>query len=797
MVGCVAALSTGIWAAHAWNINLVFVVYVSVAVALFAATWYHGQAGWRRPVLAILWFTAGLLRMDCVTEPDRRGLAQYNGQVLEIQGRISDHPAVFRDAHAQQLIRYPVEVESVKLTSGRTITGKQLGGAFLTTQQTFCAALGVPGDEIQAVGKVRLIHSLHNPGQPDWSEILSGRGIAVRLTAAPGTLAINPSGDMLARLARWRNKLREEMTAAMPERDAALVMGMLFGGYAGIEQQDVRDFAATGVVHILSVSGAHVALVCAAVFWLARQAAVKPAAGAVIAGLAICAYGFISGFSPPVTRAVLMGLLALAAILTGRFFRAADALSLAVAGMLLWEPLSLFDISFQLSVACTAGLLYLHPPLYQEMKLCLPKQPKAWLIAMIGGTAATIAAQAAALPLLLWYFGMLPVLSLAANLLVVPVLEAVILLGLLAAILGGFLPGVAHVIFVAVSLLTGAAVEVNRFLAKAVDFNITLSAWNLEAAGLYYFFLGWAAGCWDMFLPPFGQTVRQHRRLTAMAAGLAVSVSLLHALQPQPLSVHFIDVGQGDATLILTPHGRSILVDAGGSSGGYDLGERVIVPYLRHYGVKRLDGLILTHNHEDHAGGAGSVTEMLPVRWVAAHRGSETSAAMLRLAKALKGKPPDNPDHIAPFMVDGVKFSLYKAGSEQDFVADSAATAATKENSRSTVIRIEYGNHSFLITGDLEGNSEKNLRKEGLAATTVLKVGHHGSSRSCQKEFLNHIAPLYAVISVGAANPYGHPAASTLNRLQELPATILRTDRNGAIVFQSDGTVMHYEKALN
>ena len=208
----------------------------------------------------------------------------------------------------------------------------------------------------------------------------------------------------------------------MPEQDAALIMGMLFGGYDGIERQTVRDFAATGIVHILSVSGAHIALLAGAIFCLARRLSIPDVWSAGIAAAAMVGYGMISGFSAPVVRSVIMGLIAMAAIGLGLLASASRALLLATLGMLIYEPRNLFDISFQLSVGCTAGLLYLQPQLADWLKGVLPD----W---MTSGVAATLAAQLAVIPFLSWYFSMFPLISLVANLLVVPILEAVILLG--------------------------------------------------------------------------------------------------------------------------------------------------------------------------------------------------------------------------------------------------------------------------------------------------------------------------------------------------------------------------------
>ena len=792
MVSGMAAFATGILAAHRLGINLVFEVLCS-AMLLVVGLRLRRNGRWQSGLLLLLWFAAGVLRLDCAEQADRGSVVELAGQVVTIQGKINGAVTIAAGTDGTWRSRYQVELNQIIVPERNRNPIPARGGILLSVKQGSSLTRGVTGDEITATGKIKRIHTYHNPGQQDWEEALAARGIVARMTAAEKNLRVQEQDGLYQRLARWRAKVREELLQAMPPGDAALIVGMLFGGYDGIDRQNIRDFAQTGIVHILSVSGAHIALVAAAVFWLTRRLSAGSAWSAGVASAAMLVYGFVSGFSSPVVRSVVMGILAMAAIGAGRISYATHTLTLAVLGMLIWEPRSLFDISFQLSVGCTAGLLYLGVPLHDALG-----KYKAGSLAEFGATAtaATLSAQLAVLPFLSWYFGFVPVISLLANLIVVPILELVILLGLGGALLSGGMPVAARFLFAGVSLLTGVAIEINRLLAKFPGAGFILSYWNFGAICLYYGLLAsWPELRTNRFMA-VKQTLWQHRTMLAAALTAVVSVLAVFSFRPGPLSVHFIDVGQGDAILVQTPQGRSVLIDAGGaadsSEDGFDVGERVVVPYLRHYGVKFVDLLILTHNHQDHAGGATAVVELLGARRVVANPGEEISPAVLRLQKALKDKPAKDPAESERFMIDGVKFSLLKAG---DDVAE-AVMSGKSENFRSTVVRLEYGVHSFLLTGDLEGKGEKKIIESGLAPSTVLKVGHHGAKQSCQPEFLAQVAPQYAVISVGADNPFGHPAQATLSRLQARGIEIFRTDRDGAIVFRSDGRILRLERTV-
>lgn len=805
MVGVLAAFGAGIWSAGNADINTVYVEIIACIFYLCISKMICKTITERKKLaFLLLWFIAGLLRMEYAREPEPGSIVEFIGQTVEFHGTIAGVPRVVAGADGKWTARYAVDIESIGPNESHLKPYTHGGGAFLSVKQATANVRGVAGDEIAAVGKVRMIHNYHNPGQSNWAEILSVQGISARVTARPGTLKITERASLLSGLARWRSQVRDEMLQAMPEGDASLINGMLFGGYTGVDRRIVRDFSTTGIVHILSVSGAHIALVAAAIFWFTRRLSVNQAWSALFAGAIMIVYGYISGYSPPVVRSVVMGLCAMAAIGSGRISYASHALSVAVLGMLIWEPRYLLDISFQLSVGCTAGLLYLGSPMICLCSECLdgvlPNGVAKWIIAAIS---ATMAAQLAVLPFLAWYFGTFPIVSLLANLIVAPILESVILIGLFGAVLCGGFPEITRILFAGISLMTGMAVEINRLFARLPEGSMALPAWNPGSACLYYYLLGWWAGLWNGGMPSFKTVYRQRFSLLMTVVGLGIAGYIVYANYPAPMSVHFIDVGQGDATLIVTPHGRGILIDAGGSAGpgdnSFDVGESVVVPYLRHYGVKHLDLMVLTHNHQDHAGGAAAIVELVGAAHVLAHSGGEDSSTMLRLAKAMRGKTLENPDDIKILSIDGVKLTLFRAGNEQNHVLSSSETGKTKENEneRSTIVRAEYGVHSFLITGDLEGQSEQKIVADGVPPSTVLKVGHHGSKKSSGQEFLSHVAPQFAVISVGADNVFGHPAPSTIARLKEFPTTVFRTDRNGAIVFRSDGRMLRVDKTVN
>ena len=814
-----AAFAAGIWAAAGTGLNGCLAVLLAGTAALGLSRWRARRrnskpAGWQTAAFLLLWLLAGMLRWAAVSDPAAVSLARYEGQRIAVNGTVRS-VTTLTGSRGERIVRYEAQLDGIapRTASGSDDSGPRLAdaagaesfypvsaGVVMTDSLAKTAEVAAEGDSFRAAGTVRLYHAYHNPGQVDSAAVMAMRGTDGRIALDKGSLRVTRrSGEPTpaGRLRRWREGVRGALTAGMPAAEAALVSGMLFGGYDGIDAQEVRDFASTGIIHILSVSGAHIALVAGAVFWLTRRLSLPDRSSAAAAAAAMAVYGAICGFSAPVARSVAMGLTAMAAIGAGRASYAPRALSLAVLGMLAAEPRNLFDLGFQLSAGCTAGLLFLSPTVGERLKAALPE----WAA---GSMAATLAAQLAVLPFLAWYFGTFPVVSLAANLLVVPLLEAVILAALPAVLLAGGFPGLTQPLFVIIGWAARAAVDLNRILAGWPGGSVSLPALGPCSGFLYYMGLLVLAGNGripDRLKGAAAAWLSSHYRLVRAAGVLALAAALATLLRAGPLQVHFIDVGQGDATLIVTPHGRSVLVDAGGTAGpqtGFDVGERVVVPYLRHYGVRHLDWLILTHNHEDHAGGAAAVARDIGADHVLLHMDdAEEAAAIRRLRQAVPNADAREAGSVGEIMIDGVKIRFFTTGGDpRDGETSGRSADRSPENGRSVVAHVGYGRHSFLLTGDLEGDGEKKLCRNGLLPATVLKVGHHGGKNSTGADFLSRVLPEYAVISVGAGNRFGHPHPETLRRLQEWPLTVLRTDRDGAVVFSSDGESLSVRKYL-
>ena len=786
----------------------------------------------RKMAWACLWMGLILLgagRYYLAINIEENNIIKLAGQQVKLQGKLAEPPNVTRDEKGKLHLQYVVEVENVWQGSKSGKAGQVMQGKLLvyggeeslkklpqqgknkatgleddTVVESIEGIYGQVGDGIQLVGTISEFHDYGNPGRMNTVMSNKAKGICGRAMISKYSLVIEPRQEKsLARLAEQVRKQYESyMAQAMPKQDAAAIFAMLFGGYQGIRPELLEAFTITGIVHILSVSGSHITLMAGTANIVGRFLHMSPRATAALATGVILFYSLLAGAIPPVIRSALMGILTLLALTAGRERDAQHILGLVALGLLLYSPLWLFDISFQLSFGATAGLLYLAPPLRERLRKKLP-------VFVADSLAVTIGAQLSVLPIIAWYFNVLSLSSLLANLVIAPIVEWIIVAGLLAGLLASLLPLAGKMIFLMASVVLGLVYELSRWVAALPGSQIYMPTFSWWGGMLYYMGLGWLIigdeyrkrllSCvGSKYLLAMGQKLRDSKGWQAISL-LGMLAVVFYCWQMgcnnKEMQVHFIDVGQGDSALVITPHGRAFMVDTGGvREGSYDIGSRVDVPYLLHYGVEKLDYIFLTHAHDDHAGGVKGILTKIPVGAIGiGHEGAGDYLQTFGTGELGKIKKLLVPlQEGSSIELDGVRIDmLYSPESRKVQESQLQATG----NEFSNLIRVSYGEASFLFTGDLVAEQEQQVLANGTnVASTVLKVGHHGSRTSSSQEFLTAVNPGWAVISCGYNNSFGHPHKEILNRLTSCTkAKILRTDQQGAIVFRTDGKSIKVE----
>jgi competence protein ComEC len=534
---------------------------------------------------------------------------------------------------------------------------------------------------------------------------------------------------------------------------------------------------------------------------------------ALLAFAAVAGYVLLTGASPSLMRAAIMGGLYLTATLLGRPNSGIVSLLVAGAVMAGLQPTVVRDASFQLSFAATAGLILLVPLMRQHIDGRLPEPLRTgpggalFEIAVV-----TAAASIATLPLIALEFQRVSLIALPANLLVLPAFPFILLSSTFAAALGVVSDTLGHLSGCFAWLGLSYMIAMVRLLADVPFASLEVRRFNIEMCAASYG--GLAAGCWLLSRRrpgsealrrlgrPVGRVLsvpaRPLRLVPAgwLATGLALPALIawmvvlgspdsrlvpgVFAAPDGRLTVEVFDVGQGDSILIRTPDGREVLVDGGpdGEVIQRELGEAL--PFWDH----SLDMVVLTHPDSDHITGLLKVLERYHIDWVAEGPGeaqpSDLAKAWQRLIDE-KGIPIQ--DVGAGGWIDlgrGARLEIL-GPPEQSLVGTSA-----DRNNNSVVVRLAWGSISFLLAGDIQSAGEQALLDERVdLRSTVLKVAHHGSAYSTTQEFLDAVRPALAVISVGANNDFGQPAPSTLARLDD--TVLYRTDQQGDVTFSTDG----------
>ncbi|SFH32474.1 competence protein ComEC [Desulfotomaculum arcticum] len=733
-------------------------------------------------VFVLLFFILGWTNVCVDIEKPANGPEEYAGRHVILEGIVAVEPQLQQDS-----VRYTIEAKSIKHgarrleTSGKVLVRAPGNGPVYQY-----------GDLLQVGGVIYIPREPSNFDVFNYRDYLERRGIQCLLYVNKNEdlklLGKGAGSKILLLASKVKGRLTEVAGQTMDDRQAAVIGGLLFGNRDGIDDQTMDIFANTGVAHVLCVSGLHVGYVLAGVLGLAGLLRLSGRWVLFLAPALMLFYAAMTGMSPAVVRAVLMATIVLLAAYLGRERDWPTGLALAALVILLINPAYLFEIGFQLSFTATWGILYLGPALgdFLRNRLLMP----GWLAMPLQ---VTLAAQLATLPVLLYYFNLLALVAPLANLLLVPMVGVVMLFGFVGCVSGiVFLPLAGLINFA-----TGVLIDLFLGLAGLIESFPWAKVYL--AAPPWYVFPAWY-GCLALAVQTAGDGVTLFSkwgisRYVNAAIGVCLAVFIFWPWNGTggQMEVHFIDVGQGDSVLMRFPGGRAMLVDAGGVLGDPEkaraVGDNTVVPYLRRLGINQLDAVAVTHPHEDHVGGIPAVLEKFDVGALVLTGAPGYSEFLTNVSKKTKIYRVGSGQTLR---LDN-NVDVYVIGPDLNFETQSASEDDL--NNTSLVLAVEYGQVSFLLTGDIEAEAQRELVASGVRLkTTVLKAPHHGSGLF-EPEFFTAAAPDYAVIQVGERNRFGHPAQTTLQALAESGAKILRTDRDGAVVFETDGEKLNVKTA--
>jgi competence protein ComEC len=571
---------------------------------------------------------------------------------------------------------------------------------------------------------------------------ISGGSLSVR--GPPSNPALRMAGDV-------RDALRRGATVALPAREAALLLGLSIGDTEQMPAEVEEDFRASGLAHLLAVSGSNVAMFLVPVLALAAWLGLRIRSRVAVAAAAIVFFAVLTRWEPSVLRAGAMAAVALVGIWAGRPRSTGALLGASVGGLLVVDPWLATSVGFQLSAAATAGLALLASPVAARLS---------WMPRPVAlATAATAAAQAGVTPLLLLHFGVVPIVTLLANVLAFPAVAAALLLGLLAAGAGLAWVPLGHLVGIAAAAPLGYLIGLADRMARFPLPSLTGDGVGLPAASAALaMLLAW-------------RLRRGRRPIGAVAVVLSVATlawsSVPMAGPPAGLTITFLDVGQGDAAVVRTPEGGTVVIDAGPDP-------EQVAAELAALGIRRIDLAVGTHAHADHVEGFPAVLARFPVGLMVEPGCPGDSPSYARFVRAIR-----NEDVLVRHPRGGDR--LWVGDLEVDVLGpDRCSPGGESPNDESVVLRLRYGDHVMLFPGDAEVPAQRDMIEDGdPLRADVLKVPHHGGDTNAP-EFLDAVDASVGVVSVGP-NDYGHPNAGVLAALRAEGMTVYRTDVAGDV----------------
>ena len=637
-----------------------------------------------------------------------------------------------------------------------------------------------------------------NPGQFDARLYYQTKGVELLCFAEEAVLiddTVRPAAQFFYGL---RKELGIRCRALFAEKYRGVIGAMLLGDKTELSDETQEIYQKSGMSHLLAISGLHVSIFGMTLYRLLRRIGLPFWFSGIPSMLLVLSYGCLTGMSTSTARAVIMFLVSVIADLIGKSYDMLSALAFAALLLLAEQPLYVKSASFLLSFGAVVGIGLVYPAL-QEIFPARKKKLQAILF--------SLSVQLMTLPMVVNFYYEVPLYSVLLNLIVIPLMSALMFSGILALALSFLSPGLARL----PALFCSAIMELYERLGSLFLGlpGSVLRCGKPERWKLVLYYL-----CLAVFLYWRHRVREEKRKRTAeaaskseeaeeeaenrrepfliqkrlaAAAGFAFLNLLLLVRLPGGFLFAMLDVGQGEALFLRMKSGTTVLID-GGSTSVSKVGTYRILPFLKTEGVGRLDYILVTHTDRDHISGIEELLEQsgrpgcLKIGTLLLSEQSRKEEAGEKLAKLAyeAGVRVDTLSRGAVLRDGSASLScLYPVRGEEYGDANAA----------SVVLRLTYGEFSMLLTGDLEKEGEeKILEYGGGLSCDILKAGHHGSSTSTSEEWLEAVSPELTLISCGKDNSYGHPHEETLERLQEAESQILITMEEGAIGIRSDGT---------
>lgn len=775
------------------------------------------------------WLTAGLLLVICFIfllgffniqkqfyfPKDNLNILSYINQgKISVEGMVIESPVTYQDKDV-------LIVRCVRIIKDKSYI-----------QTAGIIRLAIPpelnfryGDFVRFQSNLKKIQNFNNPGRFNYERYMNLQGIYVSGFVNDSSEIIlirkNTAGSIRLKLESFRNYLKQIINKNSISPEKEIIEAMTLGNQNEIPADIMENFSKTGTSHILSISGLHIGMVAGTFFLIIflllksseylmlRFNIIKIAAATAF--LMVLTYALIAGMGVTVMRSALMAFIFLIALLSGKQKDFYNTLAIAGLVILAISPEALFDISFQLSFMSVWAIIYIVPRfsiISSEIFSAFPALIQSIIRYVYLSAVVCIAATIGTLPLIIYYFDRVSLVTIIANMIAVPLLGTLTLAVSMFFILFSFYPSISGYFVQLASFLTQISISFINRLAALSWSSISVTKPNIIEIVFFYFLIFFIIQFIDERKKKSTNNKYSPLRFAALKY-LSVIIVLFFATDityltfrdkfSSDLKVTIIDVGQGYSTLLQFPGGENMLIDGGGfAKGSFNVGKGVITPFLYHERIGQIDTAVLSHPHPDHLLGLIYILNNFAVRQIWKSNLDVDSITYPEWEKAIKlnkinvwmlsSKSPEN-------ISNGVAVKIlwppdYSRKDRNSFSYDEV-------NDSSLVLKITFGKISFLFPGDISTEIEKQLIKSGAdLKSDVLIVPHHGSNHSSSAEFIKAVSCRYAIVSAGKSNVFKHPHPSVLQRFKEAGAEIFRTDQDGAINFTTNGDNLHINTFL-
>lgn len=659
------------------------------------------------------------------------------------------------------------------------------------------------GDRIRLWCRLKAPHGFRNPGVFSYERHLAFENIytiaLLKSDRAWVKIGEGFKNPILLRIEKWRQWIRDFL-----EREANPECSGIFKALVLGEQQYVLDnvkenFINTGIAHLLAISGDHlgiVALISFSLFlWLFKRSELlllsvdikKLAAFLTIP--CIILYTFIAGSGISIIRATLMVCIFFFSILFNRERNLLYTLGLSAFIILILSPSSLYDVSFQLSFLAVFSILYLAPKVFEGLrsKTFIRDSSKGWRkkilnylkISLIVTTLATLGTA----PFVVLHFNRISIIGILTNILAIPWVGFLIVpLSLFASFLSFFFYPIATILIHVNDILTISFLRIISFFSSFPYACLNITTPTFFEMIIFYTILSLSIH------------IKKNERIRLLFISLLILLIIdigyweVKGFFKKDLTITFLDVGHGDSILVEFPKGKRMLIDGGGLyQDDFDIGKNVIAPFLYKKKIRNIDILVLTHPDPDHFKGLRYIVSKFSIGEFWSNGLREESEAYIQLEEKIKDlniKKFIKDEESSPIKVGDVTLLFLNPPEERKVSINSSSDI----NNSSIVIKLLFKNFTALFTGDIEKEAELRLIKKGYQLKSdLLKIPHHGSLSSSSQIFVNHVKPIYAIVSVGDYGLRRLPHQDVLHRYKQLGSIILGTNEHGAIEIKTDG----------